>query len=117
MGFPDVFPYRGKVCSPDTTDRALQRGLGSVFTFFFFPQSCCRQEAAIQMQVLRAMQAGLLLSTASALCGGAGTHGWTDGRTDRQTLSTHPWGWHQLGFATQSSPHVVLPWKWQKMGE
>lgn len=33
------------------------------------------------MQVLRAMQAGLLLSTASALCGGAGTHG----RTDRQT--------------------------------
>lgn len=114
MGFPNVFPYQGKVSSPDTTDRALQRGLGSVFTFFFFfPQSCCRQEAAIQMQVLRAMQAGLLLSTASALCGGAGTHGWTDGRTDRQTLSTHPWGWHQLGLATQSSPHVVLPWKWQ----
>lgn len=57
------------------------------------------------MQVLRAMQAGLLLSTASALCGGAGTHGWTDGQTDRPLAPTRG-----AGIGSGLPPRAAPTW-------
>lgn len=61
----------GLGAAPLPVGQALQRGLGfyRVVVFWFLLKLCCRQEEAIQMQVLRAMQAG------GCRCGGipAGT--------------------------------------------